>query len=59
MPAARALDTADLMQMLRELIDFVAFSEVVDGKRRITQVWFDPEAKKGMPRAVKNALTAE
>ena len=56
-PTARALDTADLMQMLRELIDFVAFSEVVEGKRRITQIWFDPEAKKGMPRAVKNALT--
>ncbi|MDB5243767.1 MAG: type secretion system protein VirB11-like, partial [Spirosoma sp.] len=46
-PTARSLDTADLRQTLRELIDFVAFSEVVNGKRRVTQIWFDPEAKKG------------
>jgi type IV secretion system protein VirB11 len=58
-PVARSFDSADLMATLRELIDFVAFSDVVDDKRRITQVWFDPAAKKGMPKAVAQALKAE
>ena len=55
-PTARALATADLTQMLRELIDFVAFSEVIDGKRRITQIWFDPATKKGLPKDAARAL---
>ena len=55
-PVARSFDSADLMQTLREVIDFVAFSEVVDDQRRITQVWFDPTSKKGMPKSVGMAL---
>lgn len=55
-PVARSFDVADLRQTLFELIDFVAFSEVVDDKRRITQVWFDPSSKAGIPKAVAAAL---
>lgn len=49
-PDAKTLDTDDIRQSLRMLIDFVAYCEVVDGKRRITQLWFDPHSKKGMAK---------
>lgn len=55
-PVARSLDTADLMQTLHELVDFIAFSDVVDGKRRITQIWFDPSRKTGIPTTVGRML---
>jgi type IV secretion system protein VirB11 len=55
-PVARSFDNDDLMRTLRDLIDFVAFSEVVDGDRRITQVWFDPSVKTGVPHSVAHAL---
>lgn len=53
---AQTLETDDLKQTLRQLIDFVAFCEVIDGKRRISQIWFDPEAKKGLSRQAVRAL---
>jgi type IV secretion system protein VirB11 len=55
-PVARSFDNDDLMQALRSLIDFVAFSEDIDGQRRITQVWFDPAAKTGLPKTIAAAM---
>jgi type IV secretion system protein VirB11 len=55
-PVARSFDTQDLMQTLLSLIDFVVFSEVVNDVRRVTQIWFDPSAKKGIPKSIQPSL---
>jgi type IV secretion system protein VirB11 len=58
-PVARSFQNDDLLATFYELVDFVVFSEVVDGNRRVTQIWFDPEAKKGIPKAIKPRLELE
>lgn len=56
---ARSFNTDDLRATLYQLVDAVVFSDVVDDKRRVTEIWFDPEAKKGIPNALKQTLAVE
>jgi type IV secretion system protein VirB11 len=58
-PVGRTFNTADLMQTFYQLVDFVVFSEVVNDQRRVTQIWFDPSAKRGVPKNVKPGLKVE
>jgi type IV secretion system protein VirB11 len=58
-PVARSFDKDDLLQTFYQLVDFVVFSEVRNDERRVTQVWFDPSVKKGVPKVVQPALKEE
>lgn len=56
----RTLGNADLEATLRELIDVVCYCETMDdGRRRVTQVYFDPERQQGLPTQVAEMLTAD
>lgn len=54
--AAKTLSNDDLDAVLRELIPIVAYCETIDGKRRVTQVYFEPDYKSGISNAAKAAL---
>lgn len=56
---ARSFKTDDLRATLYQLVDAVVFSDIVDDKRRVTEIWFDPAAKKGLPNSVKHSLAVE
>lgn len=54
--AAQTLSNDDLDAMLRDLIPVVAYCETIDGKRRVTQVYFEPEARHEITAAASAAL---
>lgn len=56
--SGKTLSNDDLQAALRELIDVVAYCETIDGRRRVTQVYFEPEMQKGMPNMASNLLAA-
>lgn len=45
-PAGRHLADADVRTLLRQLVDVVAHCDRSTGRFRITEVWFDPAAKR-------------
>jgi len=55
-PAAQTLSNEDLDGILRELIPIVAYCETIDGQRRITQIYFEPEKQKSSSNAALTAL---
>ena len=55
--SGKTMDNADLQATLRELIDVIVYCETIDGKRRITQVSFEPEARQGIPKNAPDLLT--
>lgn len=57
--AGKTLSNEDLQAALRELIHIVAYCETIDGRRRVTQVYFEPEMQKGLPTGAAYALAAE
>ena len=57
--AGKTLSNEDLQAALRELIHIVAYCETIDGRRRVTQVYFEPELQKGLPHGAAYALAAE
>ena len=57
--AGKTLSNEDLQAALRELIHIVAYCETIDGRRRVTQVYFEPELQKGIPHGAAYALAAE
>lgn len=54
----RSLANEDLQATLRDLIDVVAYCETADGHRGVTQVYFDPEQRKGIPAVAAHLLAA-
>jgi type IV secretion system protein VirB11 len=56
--SGKTMSNEDLQAALRELIDVVAYCEIVDGVRRVTQVYFEPDLRKGMPIGASSALAA-
>ena len=54
----RSLANEDLQATLHDLIDVVAYCETTDGYRGVTQVYFDPEQRKGMPASAAHLLAA-
>lgn len=54
--AAQTLSNEDLDAMLRDLIPIVAYCETIDGQRRVTQVYFEPEARHEVTAAAAAAL---
>lgn len=45
-PAGRQLADADIRLLLRQLVDVVAHCDRSTGRFRITEIWFDPAAKR-------------
>ena len=57
--SGRTLENDDLQALLRDLIHVVAYCEDIDGRKRVTQVYFEPELQRGMPKAAAYAFAAE
>lgn len=57
--SGRTLDNDDLQALLRDLIHVVAYCEDIDGRKRVTQVYFEPEHRKGIPARAMHAVAAE
>ena len=56
--SGKTLENDDLQALLRDLIHVVAYCEVVDGMKRVTQVYFEPELQRGVPKAAALAMAA-
>ena len=48
--SGKVLSNEDLQATLRELIPIVVYCETIEGMRRITQIYFDPDEQKGVPK---------
>lgn len=57
--SGKTLDNDDLQAVLRELIHVVCYCEDIDGRKRVTQVYFEPEMQKGLSQTATRALAAE
>lgn len=57
--SGKTLENDDLQALLRDLIHVVAYCEVVDGLKWVTQVYFEPELRRGIPKAAAFAMAAE
>ena len=58
-PVARSFPTEDLKATLYSLVDAVVFSDIVDDKKRVMEIWFDPSRKIDIPASIKSALKVE
>jgi type IV secretion system protein VirB11 len=56
--SGKTLSNDDLQATLHELIHIVAYCETIDGRRRVTQVYFEPEIQKGIPSDAASLLAA-
>jgi type IV secretion system protein VirB11 len=56
--SGKTLSNDDLQATLHELIHIVAYCETINGRRRVTQVYFEPEIQKGMPSDAASLLAA-
>ena len=56
--SGKTLSNDDLQATLHALIHIVAYCETIDGRRRVTQVYFEPEHQKGMPADAASLLAA-